>query len=202
MRALAGPLVGAVLLLAACARATPPPPLPAGVTAGRVLVVSRVVDAGNRAVVDRVTDLLVAALGEGAQVVGRQRFLAESRAGAAPWAGRALDRFESGGWPTRDEADALSRQLGIGALLTTGVNSYDQVWGKYAKFTRVAVEVDAFDLRAGHVVWRMQTRKEVEEMRGRAFEHAMEQAVGDVVAAIQPSRGGISLIDLWRSWRR
>jgi hypothetical protein len=170
---------------------------------GRILVVPRVVDPGNRAISERAAELLVAAIGRGGNVLGRQRLLAETRTGpgAGSWAGPALERLERGGWPTSEEAESMARQLGIGALLTTGVSTYDQVWGKYAKFTRVAVEVDAFDLQAGAVIWRMRGRSEVEEMRGRAFEYAMEQAVGEVVDALQPSHG-VSLIDLWRSWRR
>lgn len=199
---MAAPLVFAVLLLAACAHTTAPAPgVPAALSTGRILVIPRVIDASNRAVAERAADLLAAALGKGSNVVGRQRFLTETRARAGVWAGPALDRLERGAWPTAEEAESLTQQLGLGALVTTGVSTYDQVWGKYAKFTRVAVDVDAFDLRAGNVVWRMRGRSEVEDMRGRAFEAAMQQAVGQVASAIQPSRD-MSLIDLWRSWRR
>ena len=199
---MAAPLVFAVLLLAACAHTNAPAPgVPAALSTGRLLVVPRVADVNNRAVAERAADLLAAALGKGSNVVSRQRFLTETRAGAGTWAGPTLDRLERGPWPTAEEAESLARQLGIGALVTTGVSTYDQVWGKYAKFTRVAIDVDAFDLRAGNVVWRMRGRSEVEDMRGRAFEAAMQQAVGQVASAIHPSRD-ISLIDLWRSWRR
>ena len=193
-------LVSAVLL-AACARPISAPAVPRPLAAGQILVVPCAVEERHRAVAERAADLLVAALGPGAHVLARRGLLAETSRDLGTKAGQALDRVERGGWPTPEEAESLTRELGSGVLLTTRVSSYDQVWGKYGKFTRVAVDVDVFDLRAGHVIWRMRGWSEVEDERGRAFGHAMEQAVGDVAAAIRPSRG-YSLIDIWRSWRR
>jgi hypothetical protein len=41
----------------------------------------------------------------------------------------------------------------------------------------------------------------VEDVRGRAFEYATQSAVGSLVAAVYPG-SSISVMDLWRAWRR
>lgn len=128
-------------------------------------------------------------------------FLREAVAvGAAPWALGLVQRLKVGGWPTPEDRPELLRFAVTGALATE-VTAYEQVWGKYAKFTRVAVEARAFDVAAGTVVWRQHRAVEIEDLRGRAFEHAIESAVGALVASINPGTA-FSALDLWRVWRR
>jgi hypothetical protein len=89
----------------------------------------------------------------------------------------------------------------VTGLVVTEVTTYEQVWGKYSKFTRVGVEARAFDVAGGGVVWRLQRGVEVEDLRGRAFEYATESAVSSLLAAIYPGTA-VSVVDLWRVWRR
>ena len=95
----------------------------------------------------------------------------------------------------------LGERFGIRTLVATDVTENDQVWGKYAKFTRAGVDAQAFDLASDRVIWRLRRDTEVEDMRGRAFRFAMEQATRELAAAICPRRS-FSLVDAWRYWRR
>jgi hypothetical protein len=63
------------------------------------------------------------------------------------------------------------------------------------------VEARAFDVIAGGVVWRLHRGVEVEDLRGRAFEHGIESAMKSVLAAVYPGTA-FSVMDLWRTWRR
>jgi hypothetical protein len=109
-------------------------------------------------------------------------------------------RLSTGGFPTMDDRVELLR-FAVTGLIVTEVTMYDQVWGKYAKFTRVGIEARAYDVIAGAVVWRVHRGVEVEDLRGRAFDRGIESAVNSLLAAIAPGTA-YSALDLWREWRR
>lgn len=169
---------------------------------GRVLVVSRSIGAQDRAVAESAADLLAGGLQESTEAIRVRDFLREAGTlGALVWAPRLVALVEGGGWPTPEEAGELSTRFRVATLVTVEVTSYDQVWGKYAKFTRVGVGVTAFHVASGAVLWRLHSDAEVEDKRGRAFQYATEQAVADLVDAIDP-RWRFSFVDAWRYWRR
>jgi hypothetical protein len=85
--------------------------------------------------------------------------------------------------------------------VATEVTTYDQVWAKHAKFTRVSVEAQAYSTTAAAVLWRARGENELEDKRGRAFQLGMEDAIGAIVDAVSP-KSGFSIAGMWRSWRR
>jgi len=168
---------------------------------GRLLVVARQPAPENRGVADRAATLVAQGLRPAGEVWTADELVREATVTAnAPWAVLLIERLSHGGWPTPDDRIELLR-FAITGLVVTEVTTYDQVWGKFAKFTRVAVEARAFDIAAGGVVWRLQRGVEVEDLRGRSFEYATESAVNSLLAAIYPGTA-YSLVDLWRVWRR
>jgi hypothetical protein len=201
--ATAGLLALAVLALAACGTTRPAARSGVGLPGDRVLVVARAVGFDDLAVAGRAADLVADALRETAVIVREREFLQEALiAGGALWAPRVLDGTRRGGWPTPEEGLGLLRTHGIATVLAVEVTTYDQVWGRYAKFTRVGLAAAAFHVPTGQVVWRVQSDAEVEEKRGRAFQYAMERAVAELAAAIDPATTGFSVSNTWRSWRR
>ena len=198
-------LVLLALALGGCAmaptRTARPGNGPSGAT-GRLLVLARlgaVVE--NRAIATRAAELFASGLRPVGEVWSTEDLVRDaSAAGTAGWAVRFIERMSAGGWPTADDRIELLR-FGLTGLVTIEVTEYDQVWGKYAKFTRASVEAQAFDVANGAVMWRIHRGTEVEDVRGRAFEYALEGAVNDLVAAIQPGRS-VSVVELWRWWRR
>jgi hypothetical protein len=192
-----------VLALGGCATGPlrpRPGSAPSG-TPGRLLVIAREAAPENRGIPTRATALFAEGLRPVGEVWSTDDLLREAAVlGTAAWAVRLVERLSVGGWPTVDDRIELLR-FGLTGLVTIEVTEYDQVWGKYAKFTRVGVEAQAFDVAGGALMWRIHRGTEVEDVRGRAFERALEGAVGDLVAAIQPG-GRVSAVDLWRWWRR
>lgn len=191
-------LLAAALPLAGCALAWTIPRSGghAHVPPGRVLVVPRGGDEQQRALAQRAADTLAWAL-RGRHAVVRTRELV---AGAG-WITAPVERVERGAWPTLDERAALVGELGVQTIIAVALTEYDQVWGKYGKFTRVGVEARAFDVGEGAERWRLHGDAEVEDKRGRAFQYAVEQAVQHVADAISPE-WRLSLGEAWRAWRR
>jgi hypothetical protein len=193
----------AALALAGCAQTpllarpgTGPAALP-----GRLLVIARQPTAENRGIADRAADLVAQGLRPAGEVWTADDLVREATAAATtPWALSLVQRLALGGWPTVDDRVELLR-FAVTGLVVTEVTTYEQVWGKYSKFTRVGVEARAFDVAGGGVVWRLQRGVEVEDLRGRAFEYATESAVSSLLAAIYPGTA-VSVVDLWRVWRR
>jgi len=197
-------LLGIGLALNGCAVIRPSSGAPDGnrLGSGRRLVLPRISAEENRANSEAAAGLLLNALRDAGHMLGTRELLAEAwGAGLGVWAAPMLDRLQRSGWPTSDDSRMLLEQFGITMLLMTDLTSYEQVWGKYGKFTRVGLEVQAYDLRGERIVWRLGKDAEVEEMRGRAFQYAMELAVQDVAEAIHP-RTTFSVINAWRYWRR
>jgi len=207
MRTRRATLIGLLLLglaLDGCALVTPPR---SGdelnrLGAGRRLIVARVVSEDNRATAEAASALLQNALRDAGDLLGVREFLNEARSqGLDPWALGLIGRLQIVGWPTLEDARVLREAFGITTLVITEVTAFDQVWGKYAKFTRVGVEASIFDVKTGRVTGRVAKEAEVEEMRGRAFQYAMEQAVQDVADTLYP-RTSFSIVNVWRYWRR
>jgi len=201
---LAGLLL-AGLALAGCAT-TPRPargaPEAGCLPTGRSLIVARIGTDENRSTAEAAAELLANTLRDTAHVIGVRELVAEARlAGLGVWASGVSERLQRGGWLTPEEGGVLGDRFGISTLVATEVTEYDQVWGKYAKFTRAGVDAQAFDLASDRVIWRLRGDTEVEDMRGRAFRFAMEQAIQELAAAICP-RQGFSLVNAWRYWRR
>jgi hypothetical protein len=192
------------LVLAGCTR---PPLLPrpgnGGLTSvpGRVLVMARQASPENRGIADRGAELVAQGLRPAGEVWDVAELVREATAaGAAPWALSLVQRLATGGFPTMDDRVELLK-FAVTGLIVTEVTMYDQVWGKYAKFTRVGIEARAFDVIAGAVVWRVHRGAEVEDLRGRAFDRGLESAVDSLLAAVAPGTA-YSAMDLWRAWRR
>jgi hypothetical protein len=194
------------LTLVGCARPGGdllPRPGTTGATAlpGRLLVVARQTSPDNRGIADRTATLVAQGLRPAGEVWMADDLVREATvAEAAPWALALVERLSLGGWPTVDDRVDLLK-FAITGLVVTEVTTYDQVWGKYAKFTRVAVEARAFDVASGSIAWRLSRGVEIEDVRGRAFEYATESAVNALLAAIFPGTQ-YSVVDLWRVWRR
>jgi hypothetical protein len=193
-----------LLAVAGCAR---PPLLPrpgnGGLTSvpGRVLVIARQTTPENRGIADRGAELVAQGLRPAGEVWDVGELLREATAAAAsPWAVSLAQRLATGGFPTMDDRVELLK-FAVTGLIVTEVTMYDQVWGKYAKFTRVGIEARAYDVIAGAVVWRVHRGVEVEDLRGRAFDRGIESAVNGLLAAIAPGTA-YSAMDLWREWRR
>ena len=191
------------LVLGGCATevARPRPGSSPSGSPGRLLVLARQPAHENRGIATRAGALFAQGLRPVGEVWSADDLVREAAvSGNAGWALRFAERLSAGGWPTPDDRIELLRYALTG-LATIEVTEFDQVWGKYAKFTRVAVEAQAYDVAAGTLMWRIHRGNEVEDVRGRAFEYALERAVGDLVAAVQPGRS-VSVVDLWRWWRR
>ena len=187
-----------------CALMLPPPSASDGnrLGAARRLVLARISSEENRATAETAAALLVNAVRDAGAIVGPREFLAEAKGlGLGPWAAGLLDRLQTVGWPTAEEGRVLREAFGITTLVMASVTTYEQVWGKYAKFTRVGVEASVYDVRAERVLGRFGKDVEVEEMRGRAFQYALEQAVQDLGETLYP-RTTFSVVNVWRYWRR
>jgi hypothetical protein len=194
-----------VLAVAGCATSRTARKAPDGacLPPGRGLVVARVLSEENRATVDTAADLLVNALREAAPVIGVRELVGEAGStGLGPWATATSGRLERGARLTREDGRVLAEQFDVRTLVVLELTEYEQVWGKYGKFTRAGVDAQAFDLALDRTLWRLHGDTEVEEMRGRAFRFAMEQAVHGLAQAICPRPRSFSLTDTWRSWRR
>jgi hypothetical protein len=182
--------------------AAPAGGVPARMPAGRVLVVPRAEGPEQAPVAELAAQLFLDGLRSSTAVVGVREFLREAEVLVPPpWGARFLARLAAGGWPTPEEGVRLAERFGVAAIVAVEVTTYDQVWGKYAKFTRVGVDTTAFDVLHGEVRWKLHRDVELEDKRGRAFRLAMEEAVGDLTGSIDP-RWRFSLVDAWRSWRR
>jgi len=192
------------LALNGCALMLPPQSASDGDRLGtaRRLVLARIASEDNRATAETAAGLLVNAVRDAGAIVGAREFLAEAKGlGLDPWAAGLLDRLQVVGWPTAEEGRVLREAFGITTLVVTSLTTYEQVWGKYAKFTRVGVEASVYDVRSARVLGRFGKDVEVEEMRGRAFQYALEQAVQDLGETLYP-RTTFSVVNVWRYWRR
>jgi hypothetical protein len=196
-------LLWTVFALNGCALMLPSSgPEPNRLGTARRLVLARVSSEENRATAEAAAGLLANAVRDAGSIVGVKEFVAEARGlGLGFWAAGMLDRIQVVGWPTPEEGRVLREAFGITTLVMAEVTTFDQVWGKYAKFTRVGVEASVYDVRSEKVLGRVGKDVEVEEMRGRAFQYALEQAVQDLGDTLYP-RTTFSMVNVWRYWRR
>lgn len=197
------------VLLAGCATlpsrgrvASAPTPLPAG----RVLVVARFPPDDNRPIAESAEALLLRSLRGAGETVGTDQWLRHAAAAGA-WlpASRAIEALRLGGSPVAEETAPALEQLGVNGVIVVDVTTFEQVWGRRAKFTRVAVEAEAFQLADRRSAWRVRGAVEVEERRGRAFQYALEEAVRVIVDGMraQPTRTVLQEVqDIWRDLRR
>jgi hypothetical protein len=182
------------------ARITPDGPC---LPAGRSLVMARVASEDNRAIGEAAAEQLVNALRGVAHVSTVREFSAEaSTLGLAPWAADAVSRLERGGRLTREEGQVFWDRFGIGALVIADVAVYEQVWGKYGKFTRAGLDAQAVDLVADRMLWRRNGVAEVEDKRGRAFQVVLDRAVQGLADSICPMPKSFSVVEAWRNRRR
>jgi hypothetical protein len=193
----------AAWLLAGCvavrhpgpARGPLPLPIP-------VLLVARVEGEAARPIAERATRLLARALEPLGPTLGADALLARAEAaGLGVEARHLLAGLERGAGLSAEQAEWLRSRFGLAALLAVDVTAYEQVWGEYAKFTRVAVRLVALDTASGTRLWQTSREVEVEGMRGRAFPYALERAVEEASRDLAP-RPRFSLVEWWRSWRR
>jgi hypothetical protein len=192
------------LTLAGCSLALPKPSPPAAykLPPGRVLVVARAANVENKPTAEMTAEMLLNTLrGCSDAMSPRDLQAAAGPLGLGEWASGLSERLQRTGWPSPDEDRLLGQHFGIRTVVSTEITSYEQVWGKYAKFTRTGIEARGYDTGSSRPLWRLQGSAEVEDMAGRAFQHATEQAVQDLSDALCP-RHTFSLNDLWRSWRR
>jgi len=199
-----GALLVIGLVLAGCGLALPV--VPNGATSklppGRVLVVARSGSEENRSTAETTAEMLLQSLRACGDTLSARELQAAARPlGLGGWASSLAERLQSAGWPTPEEDRLLGQRFGITTVVAAEVTAYEQVWGKYAKFTRTGIEARAYDTGSSHPLWRLQGSAEVEDMAGRAFQHATEQAVQDLGGAICP-RQTFTIMDIWRSWRR
>jgi hypothetical protein len=194
----------AVLALVACSSRPPkivgnPPCLPPG----RILVVARVPSEDNRATAEAAAASLVRVLRDTADVVGAPELSAEAGwMGLGVWVSGAVGRVQGGGRLTPEEARTLFERFRVTTLIVSDLSEYDQVWGEYGKFTRATVDGQGVDLVADSALWRVRGHAEVDQMRGRAFGYAMEQAIQQLADGICPQPRSFSLIETWRYFRR
>jgi hypothetical protein len=191
----------AALALAGCARLSVPSGPPAARPAGRTLVLARAADVENAPIVDEAAAMLGEALRASLEVVGPRTLVREADAGTLVWLPSLLTRMHGGAWPTFEESQALVARFRVPLIVAAEVTAYDQVWGKYGKFTRVGIAAHVFDTAAATPVLTVYRDIEVEDMRGRAFRYALERVVGDIAAEIGAPRS-VSIVDTWRFWRR
>ena len=206
------PIALAVLALSACTMNPPywlhkPPPKIVGnascMPPGRVLVVARIPNEGNRSTAEAATASLVSVLRASSDVVSASELSAEAASMALGfWASGIMSRLQGGGRLTPEEARTLYDRFRITTLIVSDLSEYDQVWGRDGKFTRATIDGQAVDLVADIPLWRVRGRAEVDEMRGRSFGYAMEQAVQQLADGICKQPRSFDLTDIWRYWRR
>jgi hypothetical protein len=198
-------IVPAVVLLAGCAllpgggpRAASSTPLPSG----RVLVVARFPASENYPIADAAEALVLRTLRGAGDVVGSEPWLREATAAGA-WlpAARVLDLLRAGGSPITEDTAAMLEPLAVQGVILVDVPTFEQIWGRYGKFTRVAVEIEAYQVSTRASLWRVRGAVEVEDRRGRAFQYALEEAVRTAVGHLHPSPRPV-LVEFWRDLRR
>jgi len=200
------PIIGCLLvllgpaILSGCAWHDRGPGL--GLPGGRVLVFGRVTEEQNRAVAESAADMLAASLRESGDVLTVRQLLNEASV-VTPhlWAPALFARLQRGGWLNPEENALLLDRFNVTTLIATQVTGYDQVWAKHGKFTRISVEAQAYSTSASAVLWRTRGESEVDDKRGRAFQLAMEDAIGAIAESVRP-RSGFSIAGMWRSWQR
>jgi hypothetical protein len=197
------------VLLAGCATlpmrgrtATAPTPLPSG----RILVVARFPADENRPIAESAETLLLRSLRGVGEAVGSEQWLRHATAAGA-WtpAARIVEVLRLGASPVAEDLAISLEQLGVNSVIVIDVPTFEQVWGRRAKFTRVAVEAEAFQLAQRVSTWRVRGAVEVEERRGRAFQYALEEAVRVIADGLgrQPGRTTLQEFqDIWRDLRR
>lgn len=193
------------LALGACATAPPQKATrnASCLPAGRLLVVARVPNEENRAVYESAAHQLVLTLRATSDAVGTPDWINEAaQDGQGVWAATIVYRLQRGGRLTPEEARILFERYGITTLVMADLTEYDQIWGKYGKFTRATLDGSAVDLVADTPLWRIRGHAEVDEMRGRAFGYAMEQAVQQLADGICPQKKPFSITETWRYFRR
>jgi len=206
------PIALAALALSGCTMNPPywlhkPPPKIVGnapcMPPGRVLVVARISNEANHSTAEAATASLVSVLRASSDVVSASELSAEAASMALGfWASGIVGRLQGGGRLTPEEARTLYDRFRITTLIVSDLSEYDQVWGRDGKFTRATIDGQAVDLVADIPLWRVRGRAEVDEMRGRAFEFAMEQAVQQLADGICKQPRSFDLTDIWRYWRR
>jgi hypothetical protein len=169
---------------------------------GRVLVVARFPATENYPIADAAEALVLRTLRSAGDVIGSESWLREATAAGA-WlpAARLLDLLRAGGSPVAEEIAVLLEPLAVQGVILVDVPTYEQVWGRYGKFTRVTVEVEAYQVTTRASLWRARGAVEVEDRRGRAFQYALEEAVRTAVGAMHPSPRP-ALVEFWRDLRR
>ena len=168
----------------------------------RLLIIARAVSVENRPIAEQAAALMGYALRDSIAVVDpRQLFQEGEVQGAAVTIGRMLERLEQAGWPTAEEGELLQSRYGVAAVLTLEVTTYDQVWGRYGKFTRVGIVARMAQATTGKLMVDLHRELEVDEMRGRAFQFGLESVVGELASSID-HRSGISVVNAWRYFRR
>ena len=171
-------------------------------TSDRLLIVARAVSVENRPIAEQAASLMGYALRDSIDVLDpRQLFREAEVQGAGVPIGRMLERLEQAGWPSTEEGDLLQSRYGVAAVLTLEVTTFDQVWGKYGKFTRVGLVARMARTTTGVLMVDLHRELEVDEMRGRAFQFGLERVVGELASSID-HRSGISVVNAWRYFRR
>lgn len=192
--------VPAAFLLTACGVFGAPSVRPG--TTPRLLVVARAATPESAPLARAAADLLAAGLRENNPTLAANDLVREAALVETPLAaGRLLKRLEAGGAPTPDEGRELARRFEIAGVFVVDVTTFDQVWGRFAKFTRVGLSVDVFDAASAERAMRLHHEVEVEDKRGRAFQYAMEQAVGELTRALGAGPA-FTPVEAWRFWRR
>ena len=114
---------------------------------GRILVVARVPSEGNRANAESAAASLVSVLRATSDVIGGPELSAEAGwVGLGVWASSVVGRVQGGGRLTPEEAETLFERFRITTLILSDLSEYDQVWGKYGKFTRAVIDGQAIDV--------------------------------------------------------
>ncbi len=205
VRRLAHAVVGVIIMVGAagCAVGAWPTTEPSvnRLPIGRALVLGRALAEENRPVAEAAADRLARSLRRAGDVMIAPDLLGEVLRADDAWVQQLIEDLRLGRWPDGDACERLER-LGLSTLVIVTVTAYEQVWGKYAKFTRVGLEAQAFHLPVHQTVWRVLGFAEIEDKRGRAFQIATEEAVGQLANAIYPAPSDLTLAGLWRYWRR
>jgi hypothetical protein len=171
-------------------------------TSERVLIVSRAASVEDRPIAERAAALMAHALRDAIDTLDARRLQSESEVvGTAVWTGRLLERLEQIGWPSAEEGALLRDRHGIAAVLALEVTAYEQVWGRYGKFTRVGIVARMVEASSGTLLVDRHRELEVDEMRGRAFQFGLERVVAELASDLD-HRTGISVVNAWRYWRR
>jgi hypothetical protein len=171
-------------------------------TSDRILIVPRTSAVENRPIAEQASALMAHALRDAIDTVDPRQLQRESEPlGTTVWATRLLERLERGAWPSHEEGEALRARHRIAAVMALEVTAYEQVWGRYSKFTRVGIVARMADVTSGTMLVDRHRELEVDEMRGRAFQFTMERVVTELAEEIDP-RSGFSAASAWRFWRR